>query len=195
MSTSLWALGFALKWALFEGFRTGLGGLPDVSVEGSVSHSVGSSQASLRLYALELTLSKPFVIQHTWSLSPFIGVQTLFDHVSSGVIDLTPGGPGSPPNPMKDAFAACNPLPGDNPASCSDQGDATDFRNDVVFKALSQTRVRMFLGGQARYEMLLFSFSSLFDLVTPTLQAPIHHIQSRTVARQLAFNVAVGVVL
>jgi hypothetical protein len=193
LNTSLWALGLALKWSLFEGFRSGLGRLPDVSVQGSVHRSVGSSQASVQLYALDLTLSKPFVIQQTWSLSPFVGVQTLFDHVTSGVIDLTPGGPGSPPDPAKDASSACNPEPGSNPPLC--KGDDADVYNDVVFKPLDQTRVRMFLGAQARYQMWLASFSSMFDLIAPSLTAPLHHLQSRSVARQIAFNLAVGVVL
>jgi hypothetical protein len=195
LSTSFWALGLALKWALFEGFRTGIGRLPDVSVQGSMSRSVGSSQAGVQSYALDLTLSKPFVIEHTWSLSPLIGVQTLFDHVTSGVIDLTPGGPGAPADPSKDAFAACMPQAGSNPPACVMGGGTADFHNNVTFKPVSQTRVRMFLGGQARYEMLLFSASALFDLVAPELKAPVHHLDSHAVARQLAFNFAIGVVL
>jgi hypothetical protein len=197
LDTSLFALGLALKWALFEGFRTGLGRLPDVAVTGSVSRSVGSSQASVQLYAIDLTLSKPFVIDHTWSLSPLGGIQTLFTTVRSGVIDLTPGGPGKPPDPNKDAFSACSPTPGEapGPSGCAPGRDASDFHNDVVFKPVSQTRVRMFLGGQARYQQLMLSLSCLFDLSAPSIQAPHPHVASSSVARQVAFNVALGVVL
>jgi hypothetical protein len=198
LNTSLFALGLALKWALFEGFRTGLGRLPDVSVAGSVNRSVGSSQASVQLYAIDLTLSKPFVIEHTWSLSPFGGIQTLFTSVHSGVIDLTPAGPGKPPDPSKDAFNACSPRPGEapGPTGCAAGGDASDFHNDVVFKPVTQTRVRMFLGGQARYQLFTLSLSWLFDLSAPTVEAPLYpHIHSNSVARQVAFNVALGVVL
>src|SRR5690349_9958767 len=47
IDTSLWTLGLSLKWALFEGFRTQLGRLPDVAVQGGYSRSVGSSQATI----------------------------------------------------------------------------------------------------------------------------------------------------
>jgi hypothetical protein len=172
LGTSLWTLGLALKWALFEGFRTGLGRLPDVAVQGAVNQSVGSSQASVRLYIVDLTLSKPFVVQHTWSISPFTGLQLLFARVESGVVDITPG------------VAAVS---GDGSMASAD---------DVVFKTVSHTRARMFVGGQARYQAFTLSLSALFDLATPSLAAdPIHQPSQTSLARQIAFNVAVGAVL
>ena len=62
----MWTLGGALKWALFEGFRTGLGQLPDVALQAALSRSVGSSQATVQLFTIDLALSKPFVVEHTW---------------------------------------------------------------------------------------------------------------------------------
>lgn len=199
VGSSLWSLGLALKWALFEGFRTGLGRLPDVSVQATVSNSVGSSQVTVRLYTVDFTISKPFVIGHTWSLSPLAGVQTLFTHVDSGVVDLTPGGPGTPvADPSRDAYAACSPVPGSRPPatpSCAMGGVATDFQNNVSFRSVSQTRVRAFLGAQARYRLLTFTVSGLFDLAAPALDATPLRIASPDVARQAAFNLALGVVL
>ncbi len=200
VSTSLWSLGLALKWALFEGFRTGLGRLPDVSVQAALSRSVGSSQASVRLYAIDFTLSKPFVVAQTWSLSPFAGVQALFSHVDSGVIDITPGsGPATPPDPSGDAYAACNPKPGHRSSgtpTCAADGSAADFAYNVVFDPVSQTRVRAFLGAQARYQMLIVSLSTIFDLAAPALGVtPVRLPSSSRVARQAALNFAVGVVL
>jgi hypothetical protein len=206
--TSLWTFGVALKWALVEGFYSGLGRLPDVSIQAGVDRSVGSSQAAVTMYAFDLTLSKPFVIEHAWSIAPFTGVQTLFTRIESGAVDLTPGGPADPARddqtlPNKDAYNACAPLPGNQrdstppaPLVCSPGGDGSDFKNDVVFDPVHQTRVRMFLGGQARYEMLIVSLSLLFDLVAPTLAAaPLRHLESPDAARQLAINIAIGAVL
>jgi hypothetical protein len=179
--------------------------LPDVSLQAGVDRSVGSSQATVTDYAFDLRLSKPFVIEHAWSIAPFTGVQTLFTRVESGAIDLTPGGPADPAHegqtlPAQDAYNACAPRPGnqlDPPANlvCSSNTGLSDFKNDVVFNPVHQTRVRVFVGGQARYERLLVSLSLMFDLVAPSLSAAPRHLESSQVARQLAFNIAVGAVL
>jgi hypothetical protein len=203
-NTSLWSYGATLKWTLVEGFHTGLGRLPDVSFQAGIDRSVGSSQATVQLFSFDFTLSKPFAIDHTWTISPFTGLQTLWSHVESGMIDLTPGGPADPntgvPAPDRDAYNACKPVPGNQPngptlACSTGPGTVADFSNDVAFKTVNQTRVRMFLGAQARYEMLLMSMSMLFDLLAPDLDAQPRHLHSGQVARQLAFSVAVGAVL
>src|SRR5262249_37430181 len=135
---------------------------------------------------------------------PFAGVQMLWTHVASGMIDLTPGGPGDAQtqmaDPSRDAYNACKPVPGNQQGgstlTCSTSPeDKVDFGNNVAFKTLDQTRARMFIGGQARYQMLLMSMSLLFDLIAPDLGAEPHNLHSGQVARQLAFSVAVGAVL
>ncbi|MFI5305799.1 MAG: hypothetical protein ACHQ53_00525 [Polyangiales bacterium] len=188
--TSIWNLGVALKWALFEGFRSGIGSLPDVSVQGSFSRSVGSSQLSVSQGAIDLTLSKPFVIGRAFALAPLGGMQALITRVESGVVDLTPGGP-------NDAYASCMPVPGDQPASptCAASGNGADFSSNVVFRPVTQTRVRPFLGAQGRYASLVMSVTGLFDLLAPALAATPVRIASPNVARQVAINFAVGVVL
>jgi hypothetical protein len=203
LNTSLWSYGLALKWSLVEGFHSGLGRLPDVSLQTAIDRSVGSSQASVQVVSFDVTLSKPFVIERISTISPFTGLQMLWNHVESGLIDLTPGGPTNAstgePDPDRDAYNACKPLPGNTqgalPLQCSQGGDPSDFSNDVAFKTLDQTRVRMFLGAQARYEMFLLSMSMLFDLFAPNLDAERRHLHSGQVARQLAFSLAVGAVL
>jgi hypothetical protein len=205
LNTSLWSYGLALKWALVEGFHTGLGRMPDVSLQAALDRSVGSSQATLQVFSFDVTLSKPFVIDRTWTISPFTGVQMLWNHVTSGMIDLTPGGPADPqtrvPDPSRDAYNACKPAPGNTQSgptlTCTNStpGAGADFSNDIAFKTLDQTRARMFVGGQARYQMFLMSMSLLFDLIAPDLGAPPRLLHSSQVARQLAFSVAVGAVL
>lgn len=205
LQTSMWTLGAALKWSLFEGFRTGLGQLPDVAIQGAISRSVGSSQATLHLYAFDLTFSKPFVIEQTWSVSPFLGLQLLRADVASGVVDLTPGGPsrsaGAPPT--EDAYNSCRPMPGHQmtassaTVACAMGGDGSDFENDVVFDPVGQSRLRMFLGAQTRYDMFVFAASLLFDVVVPGLDADMaeQHIESRDLAHQVALTVSLGAVL
>jgi hypothetical protein len=206
MQTSLWTLGAALKWSLFEGFRTGLGQLPDVALQAAITQSAGSSQLSALLYSFDLTLSKPFVIRQTWSVSPFLGLQLLRAEIESGVIDLTPGGPPLPDAPSEpppeDAYGTCRPAPGQQlmpPATiaCTAEGDdaGADFANDVVFDPVGHTRARLFLGGHTRYRMLVFSASLLFDVVVPEIDARLTNLPSPDLAHQVAFTFAVGAVL
>jgi hypothetical protein len=202
MNTSMWTLGAALKWGVFEGFRTGGGQLPDVSLQVAANRSVGSSQAELHVYSFDLAFSKPFVIEHTWALSPFLGLQGLLVDAQSGVIDLTPGGPGDPP--QDDAYASCRPLPGHQTGSnagtvvCMTPGETgADFAHDVVFDPVRNARMRMFLGAQTRYDRFTLAASLLFDLLVPSIEAapPRPHLDSDRVARQVAFSVSVGAVL
>jgi hypothetical protein len=196
LNTSLYTLGLALKWSIVEGFRTGLGRLPDVAVQGQFQRNVGASQVTVQLFAVDLTLSKPFVIEHAWTLSPLLGVQTLFVTGESGVVDLTPGGPSSTSgtNPATDATRACVPEPGQPAATLQCTGDAADVVNDVKFEDITQTRVRAFAGAQARYEFLVTSLTLLFDLAPPDLDAEPLQLASSEVARQLAFHASVGAV-
>lgn len=204
-NTSLWTMGAALKWGLFEGFRTGAGQLPDVSIQGAIARSVGSSQATLNLYSFDLALSKPFVVERTWTVSPFLGLQLLLIEAESGVVDLTPGGPSEPPSepPDDDAYNSCRPQPGHQTSPvpgtvvCMEPGTGADFAHDVVFEAVRHSRLRMFLGGQTRYHMFTFAASLLFDLTVPTLETemPDPNLESDSMAGQLAFTVSVGAVL
>jgi len=206
LQTSMWTFGAALKWGIFEGFRTGLGQLPDVSLQVALSRSVGSSQASVQLYAFDLALSKPFAIEYTWSVSPFTGLQLLLADVESGVVDLTPGGPSDEPGepPPEAAFDSCRPLGGHRLAQarpvtlqCAEGRDGSDFASDVVFDPVSQSRLRMFLGGQVRYDVMTLQLALLFDLIVPDRDAqPTEpHIRSDELAGQVALMASVGAIL
>lgn len=200
LNTSMWTLGLSLKWAVFEGFRTGLGRLPDVALRAELVRSVGSSQATVLLYTTDITLSKPFVIDHAWTLSPLVGLQIVFVDVTSGVIDLTPGGlttsASNTPDPALDSTRACVPVPGNQPnAALVCTGDDADTVNNVSFDSVTQTRARGFLGAQLGYRMMTFAASMHMDLLAPRLAAETNASGSRNVARQIAGNVTLGLVL
>jgi hypothetical protein len=202
-------MGLLLKWALFEGFRSHLGRLPDVAIQGGYSRSVGSSQATIQIATFDLTLSKPFVVEHTWTISPLVGVQTLFVDVRSGVVDLTPGGVSADSKPPSaDAFASCVPdanvdgpvqlEPPDvapNGEPCSEPGAGGDFAHSVTFDPVSQIRVRAFAGAQLRYDLFLLQLALHYDLAAPGMAAPTRQHGGSELPRQLAFNVALGAVL
>ena len=207
IDTSLWSLGLLLKWALFEGFRSDLGRLPDVAIQAGYSRNVGSSQVDVQLATLDLTLSKPFVIAHTWTVSPLAGVQTVMVDVESGVVDLTPGATGLESQTVNpDAFGNCRPDPradggageppdvAPNGQPCREAGAGADFAHSVTFDPVTQTRVRAFVGAQLRYDMFLLQLALHYDLVAPGVAAPTHRYGEQ-VPRQLAFNVALGAVL
>jgi hypothetical protein len=200
MQTSMWVVGAGIKWALVEGFRTGAGQLPDVAVAASYSRSVGSSQVTFNLGSMELLLSKPFVLERSYILSPIVGLQGLAVDVESGVVDLTPGGAPLTADgaPAEDAFASCLPEPGQQASPPDNRlctGDDADLANDVRFDPVTQGRLRVMVGGELRFDVLTFSFAIYADLLAPDLSADVRHLGSDTAARQLAFNVALGATL
>lgn len=206
MSTSMWIMGAGLKWSLVEGFRTGTGKLPDVALSGSLSRSVGTSQAIFHVGSAELTLSKPFVVARSWRFSPLAGLQVLLVDVESDVVDLTPGGVSDTPGtaPVEDAVESCIPEPGNaldggRPTNILCNGDGSDLDNDVVFDPVSHERARLFLGAQARYDFFTLAMSVHFDLVGPTVQAAKTrgepNLRSESAARHVAFNLALGATL
>jgi len=200
LDTSMWTLGLSLKWAVFEGFRTGLGRMPDVALRAELVRSVGSSQATVQLYTTDITLSKPFVIEHAWTLSPLAGLQLVLVDVTSGVIDLTPGGLtpaiSNTPDPSLDATNACIPLPGNQPtAALVCTGDSADTVNNVTFDTVAQTRARAFFGAQLGYRMITFAASMQVDLLAPGLVAKAYDGGPRNVARLIAGNLTLGLVL
>ncbi len=202
-ATSLWSLGLSIKWAIIEGFRTGIGALPDVAIAASTTRSMGLDEVSLAAHSMDLLLSKPFHTGQGFVLSPLLGLQLLFIEAHSAPVDLTPGPPALSTRPVStedvDAFAACRPTPDRTtrsaPLLCSGTGD--DFVNNVHFDAVSQTRLRLFVGGQAQHGMWRFSASLGFDLLTPKLAAErVTPIQTtRVLGRQVALALAAGIAL
>jgi hypothetical protein len=185
VGTSLWVLSGELRIVLFEGFRSGLGALPDVALRGSTQAMFGSSELSLRTHALDVTLSKPFVLAHSHRLTPLLALQALFVNARSGRIDLTPG---------TDAWKACAPdasQPMNGLLACS--GDGTDLMNNASFRSISQTRVRLFVGAEERYSYLSVAATFGIDLAVPQLQTDVPGDDLPDhVMRQVSFHLACG---
>jgi hypothetical protein len=163
MNTSLWVVAAELKLALFEGFRSGLGALPDVALRAVTQAVVGSTQLSLQTQALDITLSKPFSMHQEHTLTPLLALQLLFLRAHSSAVDFTP---------RESAWASCDPSPmlasGALPL-CQSTDGARELANTASFRDVSRTRVRMFLGAEERYRLLSIALTLGFDLITPSV--------------------------
>jgi len=169
LDTSLWTFSGELRVALFEGFRSGLGALPDVAVRGAYQGMVGSREMSLQTIAFDVTLSKPYLVAGRHQLTPLIAMQALFANAKTQPIDLTPD---------VSAFDDCAPQltaggtraiePG---RSCSSTGNSRDLDNTVRFANVHQTRIRLFFGLEERYGPFAGAVTFGFDLVVPERSA------------------------
>lgn len=157
LHTSLWVLAAEVKLALFEGFRSGLGALPDVALRAVTQAVVGSPQLSLQTQALDVILSKPLVLRQEHTLTPLLALQLLFVSAHSAAVDFTP---------QTSALSACAPNMSDPSASCPNVAEQ-DLYNTSTFRSVSRTRVRMFVGAQERYRMLSIALTLGLDLVAP----------------------------
>jgi hypothetical protein len=185
-SSNIWAIGLDLRWSLFEGFRRGIGYLPDFAVRGSVNTMVGQSQMNLTTVGLDAMLSKRFTVGGQLRLTPFLGGQFLMILGDSGVIDFTP---------TRSAFAECprqeiryvndtrpttDPMrspsglvgqlqcgSGGQPAAAGLPGDLNDTRNSGVFAAMRIYHTRMIAGLQAQWEMFTVSGEFALDMTPP----------------------------
>ena len=142
LHTSMWTLGGALKWALFEGFRTGLGQLPDVALQAALNRSVGSSQATVQLFTMDLVVSKSLVIEHTVAVAPLLGLQWLVADVESDVVDLTPGGEGEGGAPAirrrLSTLPSCSWADAWSRRVRAEAGRDEDFANSVMFEPVAK---------------------------------------------------------
>jgi hypothetical protein len=165
LDTSLWAFSSELRVALFEGFRSGLGALPDVAVRGAYQWMIGSGEMALQTIAFDVTLSKPYVVAGRHQLTPLIAMQALFTNAKTQPIDLTPD---------VSAFDDCAPMlrAAETPAiepgrACSSTDGARDLENTVRFANVHQTRIRLFLGLEERYGPFSGAITLGFDLAVP----------------------------
>jgi hypothetical protein len=191
LDTSLWSFAAELRVALFEGFRSGLGALPDVAVRGAYQWMLGSRDMSLQTMAIDVTLSKPYVVGGRHELTPWVAMQALFANAKTQPIDLTPD---------VSAFDECMPQLSDAPAPeiepgrpCSTSEGARDLRNTVRFADVNQTRIRLFLGAEERYGIFTGAVSFGFDLVVPSRNADtINDGTDEPLARSLTLHIALG---
>jgi len=161
INSSLWVFSGQLRAVLFEGYRTGLGALPDIALRGVVQSLFGSPQLSLRTLAFDVTLSKPYVIAGRHRLTPLLAMQALFVHAASAPIDLTPD---------VSSWDTCAAAPGDE-LMCRDPAGELERRSTARFEAFDQTRIRLFVGVEEQYGPLLSSFTLGYDLALPPLHA------------------------
>ena len=162
LSTSYWGYGLEVKWALFEGFRYGIGILPDVAVRGMVNTMVGESEFNLTVPSFDIIVSKRIAVAGVGTITPFVAWQIGWIFADSELVDLTP---------EADAFTACRPQPGNTSTVCS--GDApgpnpgADYNNNTTFDELRSARQRLVLGARGQYRALEVTASFAFDLTKP----------------------------
>lgn len=185
-SSSIWAIGVDIRWAPLEGFRRGIGYLPDLAIRGSVNTVVGQQQLNLTVVGIDISLSKRFAIGGQLRLSPYVAGQFLMIFGDSGVIDMTP---------TRNAFAECprqqiryvtdtrdamdpNRSPsglvgqlqcggGGAPAAMGLPGDLNDTHNSAVFERMRIRRTRGIIGLQAQWEILTLTAEVAFDIGDP----------------------------
>lgn len=181
-SSSIWAIGLDLRWSPFEGFRRGIGYIPDLAIRGAVNTLVGQSQLNLTVVDVDVSLSKRFTVGGSVRITPILGAQMLFIFGDSGVIDLTP---------TRSAYAECprqqvRYVPdSSSPSMLAGQlqcgsggtlpsvggqaltGELNDTRNNGVFAPMRIRRVRGFLGVQLQWQVLTFGLQFSADLAEP----------------------------
>ncbi len=180
-NTELVVLGGGIRWALLEGFRTGvLGYLPDLSIGGYVNTLTGSPKVKITVPSLDVQISKPFTIANSVVFQPYAGWQLIWIDADSGVVDGTPG---------FNALAKCNARPPTQDEQATDTGGAhcqsraangaygapgaaenaaqLDVNNNMVFQAIRYRRQRLVVGTAWRYELIHFVLHAAFDVVSP----------------------------
>lgn len=187
LHTSLWVIAAEIKLALFEGFRSGLGALPEVALRAVTQAVVGSPQLSLQTQALDITLSKPLVVRQEHTLTPLLALQLLFLRAQSSAVDFTP---------QQSAWASCEPSPMSAAGAvpmCENMQGARELANIASFRDVSRARVRMFLGAEERYRLLSIALTVGFDLITPAVPQDAQGDQlPTTLLRQFSLQLAGG---
>jgi hypothetical protein len=180
MQTDMISLGFQLRWSLFEGFRTGIGQIPDFAVRGAVQTIVGSNQVNVTVPSLDFVVSKPIRLGQGWTISPYMGVQTVWIFASSEMIDLCSwdSGDGTTTPGRLDCLRS------QETAAGSSSGMNRRFDD------IEQTRWRMAFGLQGRYHIVTATVSFLFDLLEPDVE--IDEEREDSLSRQFGLNFGLG---
>jgi hypothetical protein len=165
-NTSMWVGGADVRWALLEGYRTGiLGYFPDISIGSGVRTLLGASTFYLTTVGIDGQVSKPLTLGDSAVLTPFLGAQRIIIFADSAAVDLTPG---------VDAYQQCgwqgndahgapickNTLPGGVP-------NDGDFNNTTTFARARIHRWRGMAGLDYRYEVLHLAGQFAMDLTEP----------------------------
>jgi hypothetical protein len=147
LQSGLWALQGYVKVAVQEGFHDMP--LPSLALRAGFSDLVGTDQVTLRVYSLDVVISKAFSIAGTARFEPFLGWDALLISAKSGVIDATPECDAATVQKTNAANAsAVSALP----KSCQAQaGTSADFGANFTFPGQSLiTRNRWFGGAKLK---------------------------------------------
>ena len=147
VQSGMWALQGYLRFAVNEGFHDLP--LPSLAVQAGVSDLLGTDQATLHVYGVDVVVSKGFGIAGTWRLQPYLGWNQLLISGASGTIDATPA---------CDAATVAGTNPANNvavaalPRSCQAQaGTSADEGGNFRFPSQALiTRSRWFGGAKLK---------------------------------------------
>jgi len=177
-NTSLWVGGADVRWAILEGYRTGvLGYLPDVAIGGGVRTLGGSPKFFLTTVGLDAQISKPIAIDDSAVLTPYVGAQRVIIFADSSVVDLTPGvdplncgylGPNVPGNKNATPANLGSRPPGDGMPICANS--SADFQNDTTFNRERIHRWRWMAGLNYKFEILYLAAQFAMDLTAPSAE-------------------------
>jgi hypothetical protein len=161
-NTVMWVAGGDIRWALLEGFRTGvLGVLPDISVGTGVRSLSGTSEFDLTTVGIDVQVSKPITLADSAVLSPYIGYQRLYVYGDSQTVSLAPN-----VNPLTQCGYSGNTVTGQ--PVCRNGGlSALAFNEDTTFDRVRNHRDRGILGVNYRFEALYLAGQFLVDLIAP----------------------------
>jgi hypothetical protein len=176
-NTSLWVGGADIRWAILEGYRTGvLGYFPDIAIGGGVRTVGGSPKFFLTTVGLDAQISKPISFDEGGVLTPYVGAQRVLIFADSSVVDLTPNadplncgylGPNVPGNKnATPANLSPNQMPNDGTPIC--KGDNSDFNNDTTFRRARIQNWRGIVGVNYRYEVLYLASQFAWTLESPS---------------------------
>jgi hypothetical protein len=168
-----------VRWALLEGFRTGiLGYFPDVAIGGGVRTLGGSPKFFLTTVSLDAQVSKPIALADSAVLTPYLGAQRVLIFADSTVVDLTPSvdplqqcgwlGPNLPGNPYSHAPFDGTPVCQNKLSNGADNN--SDFNNERTFTKARIHRWRGIAGVNYRYEVLYLAGQFAMDLTEPSAE-------------------------
>ncbi|MBX3271917.1 MAG: hypothetical protein KF729_16735 [Sandaracinaceae bacterium] len=159
-NTTYWTLGLEVRWALWEGFRDGVGWIPDFAVRAAVQTLLGDGEFNVTVPSVDLILSQPIVVGNSVEITPSVFAQIAWLFADSELVDL---------DPDTSAFDTCMPE-AETPAAGSPpycRGEGMQLNHNVVMPSIRSTRVRVGGGLQLRYEWFTLMGSFLADVARP----------------------------
>ena len=143
LQSGMWAVQGYLRFAVNEGFHDLP--LPSLSVRAGLSDLLGTDQVTLRVYSLDVAVSKRFGIAGTWQLEPYLGWDALLIDAASGVVDATPDCDAATVAATSASSAAAVAA---LPRSCQAQaGTSADYGANFRFPGQSVIRRNRWFGG------------------------------------------------